>query len=84
MKDEIARSIEDVQRAIIKLNQAFERHGEELKEKGNHEAFNQWIQAKAAMRDSGAIYLSWARHYAKSSREEDDMREDDLFEFSPQ
>ncbi|HEX9758657.1 MAG TPA: hypothetical protein VGB26_12820 [Nitrospiria bacterium] len=83
MSEDIQQSIEDVTKAIDRLNQAFERRTEELRQKGNHEEFNQWVQAKAAMRDSGVIYLSWARHYAKSAKQggTDEMNDDDLFEF---
>lgn len=82
MSEDIQQSIEDVTKAIDRLNQAFEKRTEELRQKGNQEELNHWIQGKAAMRDSGVIYLSWARHYAKaSSQEEDEMKEDDLFEF---
>jgi len=83
MSEDIQQSIENVTKAVDQLNQAFEKRTEELRQKGNHEELNHWIQAKAAMRDSGVIYLSWARHYAKSTHlgEEDEMKEDDLFEF---
>lgn len=85
MSDEIRQSIQNVERAIEHLNMAFDKKADELKEKGNTEEFNQWVQAKAAMRDSGVIYLSWARHYARASFREDDdeMREDEMFEFPP-
>jgi hypothetical protein len=31
---------------------------------GNVELANKLLQGASAMRDSGAIYVSWARHYA--------------------
>jgi hypothetical protein len=82
MSEDVHRSIQEVAQAIERLNRAFEKRAEELRERGNTEELGQWIQAKAAMKDSGVIYLSWARHYAKVSSpdEEEKVREDEFFE----
>jgi len=81
MDDEIRQSVQGVADAVDRLNQAFKRKAEQLREGGQSEELHDWVQAQAAMRDSGAIYLSWANHYAKtSSQDEEEMREDDMFE----
>ena len=81
MSEDIRRSIQEVAQAIERLDRAFEKRAEELRERGDTEELGQWIHAKAAMRDSGVIYLSWARHYAKASLPgEEEIREDEFFE----
>ncbi len=82
MEDEIRLSVQGVADAVDRLNQAFKKKATQLREGGQTEELHDWVKAQAAMRDSGAIYLSWANHYAKtSSQGGEEMREDDMFEF---
>ena len=67
MNEEIRQSITEVTRAIEHLNQAFEKRADNLRQGGNTQELQQWIKATQAMRDSGNIYLSWAKHYAGSA-----------------
>ena len=67
MSKEIRQSIIEVSQAIENLNRAFEKRADELRQAGDTEALQQWMNACHAMRDSGNIYITWARHYAKSS-----------------
>ncbi len=67
MNEEIQQSIMEVARAIEHLNQAFEKRADNLRQGGNPQELQQWIKATQAMRDSGNIYLSWAKHYAGSA-----------------
>lgn len=76
MSQEVQQAVAEVTQAITNLNQVFERHAEALKQAGNAEALQKWTNACHAMRDSGNIYVTWARHYARSTQpgasEEDD------------
>lgn len=67
MVDEIQQSLIEVTRAIEHLNEAFERRADLLRQAGDPQELHQWIKATHAMRDSGNIYLSWAKHYARSA-----------------
>jgi len=67
MSEEIQQSIVEVSRAIEKLNRAFEKRGDDLRQDGDANVLQQWIKATHAMRDSGNIYLSWAKHYARTA-----------------
>ena len=67
MNEEIRQSITEVARAIEHLNQAFEKRADNLRQEGNTQELQQWLTATHAMRDSGNIYLSWAKHYAGSA-----------------
>jgi len=67
MSEEIEQSITEIARAIENLNRAFEKRAEDLKKGGDAPALHQWTKAAYAMRDSGNIYLSWAKHYARSA-----------------
>lgn len=66
MASEIQQSIAEVARAIEHLNDAFEKRADELRKAGETQELQQWIKAAQAMRDSGTIYLTWAKHYARS------------------
>ena len=66
MNEEIQQSIMEVARAIENLNQAFEKRVHALRQAGDANELQQWLTATHAMRDSGNIYLSWAKHYARS------------------
>lgn len=67
MSTEIRQSIAAVEQAMESLNQAFERHAESLRAPEQANALQKWMAAAQAMRDSGHIYLNWARHYAQSA-----------------
>jgi uncharacterized protein HemY len=64
---EIRESIIEVTRAIENLNRAFEKRAADLRQAGDADGLQQWTKACSAMRDSGNIYITWARHYAKLS-----------------
>ena len=79
---EIRQSIIEVTRAIESLNQVFEKRAADLRHAGDVEGLKQWTNACLAMLDSGKIYISWARHYARlaespgSSEEENDLSDE--------
>ena len=76
---EIEQSVIEVTRAIENLNRVFEKRAADLQQAGDADGLRQWTKACQAMRDSGNIYITWARHYARSpdptapSEEEDDF-----------
>ncbi|MBQ26632.1 MAG: hypothetical protein CMH81_00605 [Nitrospiraceae bacterium] len=65
MTEDVRVAVAEVELAMERLNGAFDRYVQELhaSEVGG-ENLDRAIKMKAAMRDSGAIYLSWAKHYA--------------------
>lgn len=67
MTEEIQQSILEVVRAMENLNRAFAKRADDLKKLGNASELQQWTKAAQAMQDSGNIYLSWAKHYARSA-----------------
>ena len=67
MSEEIQQSILEVVRAMENLNRAFLKRADDLKKSGNANELQQWIKAAQAMQDSGNIYLTWAKHYARSA-----------------
>jgi len=67
MNDELQKSLTEIAQAIEHLNRAFEKRAEDLRNLGDSAALQQWIKATHAMRDSGNIYLTWAKHYARSA-----------------
>lgn len=81
MNDEIRQLIVDVAAAIDRLNEAFKKRAEALHQAGEGREFQQWLKATHAMRDSGHIYLSWARHYAGVPEKGSAAEESDLEEF---
>jgi hypothetical protein len=65
MNDEIRRSVQEVAQAMAHVNQAFRDYVEELKVVGKDPSEIRQVAKNAdTLRDSGHIYLSWARHYA--------------------
>ena len=64
---EIRKSILEVTQAIENLNRVFEKRAAELRQAGDVDGLQQWTKACSAMRDSGNIYITWARHYARLS-----------------
>ena len=80
MNDNIRRSVLEVQEALAHVNQAFEDYVEELKKKGSPSEVIQAAKNADALKDSGHIYLSWARHYAGMGGDEastEDIDEDE-------
>jgi hypothetical protein len=84
MVKDLYDSVREVEAAIGRLNEAFKNHLDDLQGKTTPEEFRQWVQRQRAMRDSGMLYLNWARHYIRSASTEQEeaemeLREDDLF-----
>ena len=81
MNDDIRRSVQEAQEALVRVNQAFEDYVEELKKKGSDPSEILQVAKNAdALKDSGHIYLSWARHYAGIGGDEastEDIDEDE-------
>lgn len=81
MNDDIRRSVKEAQEALTRVNQAFETYMEELKEKGSSPSDVLQVAKNAdALKDSGHIYVSWARHYAGMGGDEaptEDIDEDE-------
>jgi uncharacterized protein HemY len=76
---EIGKSILEVTRAIENLNRAFEKRADELRQAGDVDGLQQWTKACSAMRDSGNIYITWARHYVRLSEPAGASEEEDGF-----
>lgn len=76
---DIRKSIDEVTQAIENLNKAFEKRSADLRETGDAEGLNQWTKACQAMRDSGNIYITWARHYYGQTVETPGSPEEDDF-----
>ena len=76
MNEAIRRSIQEVGEAMIGVNHAFQEYADELSLAGKDPAEIQQILKNAdTLRDSGNIYMSWARHYAGMGGDEE-MTED--------
>jgi len=76
---EIGKSILEVTRAIENLNRVFEKRAAELRQAGEVDGLQQWTKACSAIRDSGNIYITWARHYARLSEPAGSSEEEDGF-----
>ena len=65
MTEDVRVAVAEVELAMERLNAAFDQYvqGLQTAEAGG-EQFDRATKMKAAMKDSGAIYLSWAKHYA--------------------
>jgi len=71
MNDDITQSIQEVAQAMAHVNQAFEAYVEELTIAGMDPSEIKRVANNAdALKDSGHIYISWARHYAGISDED--------------
>jgi hypothetical protein len=87
MNNEIRQSIQEVGEAMSRVNQAFQVYVEELKVSGKDSAeIGQVVKNLDTLRDSGHIYMSWARHYAgiggdEASTEDIDEDEGRITEF---
>jgi len=78
MNDNIRRSVEGAQEALVRVNQAFEDYLNELKKKGSDPSeILQLAKSADALKDSGHIYLSWARHYAGMGGDDDSTEDID-------
>ena len=81
MNNEIRQSIQEVGEAMSRVNQAFQNYAEELKASGKDPAEIKQVAKNAdTLRDSGHIYMSWARHYAGLGGDEaptEDIDEDE-------
>jgi len=81
MNNEIRRCVEEVGGAMSRVNHAFQTYVEELKASGKDPAeIGQVVKNADTLRDSGHIYMSWARHYAGIGGDEastEDIDEDE-------
>jgi len=81
MNNEIRRSVGEVGEAMSRVNRAFQNYVEELKASGKDPAeIGQVVKNADTLRDSGHIYMSWARHYAGIGGDEastEDIDEDE-------
>ncbi len=81
MNDNIRRSVQEAQEALARVNLAFEDYLDELEKKGSDPSeIIQVAKSADALKDSGHIYLSWARHYAGMGGDEastEDIDEDE-------
>ena len=81
MNDDIRRSVREAQEALSQVNRAFEDYLEEIKKRGSDPSeILQAAKSADALKDSGHIYLSWARHYAGMGGDEastEDIDEDE-------
>jgi len=81
MNDEIRRSVQEVAEAMAHVNQAFRDYVEELKAGGKDPSEIRQVAKNAdTLKDSGHIYMSWARHYAGLGGDEastEDIDEDE-------
>lgn len=78
MNDDIRRSVQEAQESLVRVNQAFEAYLDGLKEKGGDPSeIIQAAKSADALKDSGHIYLSWARHYAGMGGDEASTEDSD-------
>lgn len=85
MTDDVQQALLQVAKAIDGLTRVFEHRVTERRAIGeSEEQVREALKAIQAVKDSGAIYLTWANHYAKriGGREEetDDVAEEDLLD----
>jgi hypothetical protein len=80
MTEDFQQALLQVARAIDGLTRVFEHRVAELRALGeSDEQLREAVNAIQAVKDSGAIYLTWANHYAKRvAGGESDTPEDDL------
>ena len=81
MNDDIRRSIQEVAEAMAHVNQAFTDYVGQLEIGGKDPSeIHQVAKNADTLKDSGNIYMSWARHYAGIGGDEhttDDIDEDE-------
>ncbi len=65
MTEDVRVAVAEVELAMERLNEAFDQYvqGLQTSEAGG-DNLDRAMKMKAAMKDSGAIFLSWAKHYA--------------------
>ena len=65
MTEDVRVAVAEVELAMERLNEAFDQYVQGLQtSEDDGEGLDRATKMKAAMKDSGAIYLSWAKHYA--------------------
>ena len=66
MEDQdLKQALSHVAKALDKVNRVFENRFQELKQGGsNATTIRQTSEAVQSLRDSAAMYLAWAYHYA--------------------
>jgi len=81
MNDDIRRSIQEVAEAMARVNQAFKEYAGQLETAGKDPSeIHQVAKNADTLKDSGNIYMSWARHYAGTGGDEgstEDIDEDE-------
>jgi hypothetical protein len=81
MNDDIRQSIQEVAEAMARVNQAFKEYVGQLEIAGKDPSeINQIAKNADTLKDSGNIYMSWARHYAGTGGDEgstEDIDEDE-------
>ncbi len=66
MTYDLQQPLQDVTLAMERLHQAFESRVVTLEQEGADTAtMRRFTEGARAMRDSGAIFLAWAQHYAR-------------------
>lgn len=84
MTDDVQQALLQVAKAIDELIRVFEHRVTELRAIGeSEEQVLDAVKAIQTVKDSGAIYLTWANHYAKriaGEEETDDVAEEDLLD----
>lgn len=73
-------AIEEITGAVQRLNRVFDEKAKSLREKGDKEKLREWLTGCIALRDSGDMYVSWAKHYAKQGDETESSDEELLDE----
>jgi hypothetical protein len=81
MNDKIRQSIQEVAEAMAHVNRAFQDYVQELNTLSKDPSEIETIVKNAdTLKDSGHIYMSWARHYAGIGGDEgptEDIDEDE-------
>ena len=84
MTEDVQDALLQVAKAMDNLARVFEHRMTELRAVGDSDdQFREVVNAVQAIKDSGAIYLTWANHYAKKisgAGETGDIEEDDFIE----
>lgn len=84
MTEDFQHELLQVAKAMDNLARAFEHRMAELRALGDSDdQIREAVNAVQTIKDSGAIYLTWANHYAKKvsgAEESGDIEEDDVIE----
>jgi hypothetical protein len=80
MTDEIMRAYQDVERAMEHYNQVLKSHVDVMRASEGADAtkLERMTHGARAMRDSSAIYLSYAKFIAYGMPDSEEMVQDDL------